>query len=90
MSFAWFLQLIPLISSLTYVTTLVPLIVVLALTAIKDAIDDIVSNLVLVKTLNSRTKKAFIYIFRVKICLPLPPSHFKELLRLRTGLGVAQ
>uniref|UniRef100_T1JEU8 Phospholipid-transporting ATPase n=1 Tax=Strigamia maritima TaxID=126957 RepID=T1JEU8_STRMM len=34
------LQFIPLISSLTYVTTLVPLIVVLALTAMKDAIDD--------------------------------------------------
>ncbi|GAB6028351.1 hypothetical protein CHUAL_002521 [Chamberlinius hualienensis] len=35
------LQLIPVISSLTYVTTLVPLIVVLALTAIKDGIDDV-------------------------------------------------
>uniref|UniRef100_T1K886 Phospholipid-transporting ATPase n=1 Tax=Tetranychus urticae TaxID=32264 RepID=T1K886_TETUR len=35
------LQLIPLISSLTWLTTAVPLIVVLAVTAIKDAIDDI-------------------------------------------------
>ncbi len=38
-----FLQLIPQISSLTPVTTAVPLIGVLALTAIKDAYDDIVS-----------------------------------------------
>ncbi|XP_074604533.1 ATPase phospholipid transporting 8B [Brevipalpus obovatus] len=35
------LQLIPLISSLTWLTTAVPLVVVLAVTAIKDAIDDI-------------------------------------------------
>lgn len=37
------LQLIPAISSLTPVTTAIPLIGVLALTAIKDAYDDIVS-----------------------------------------------
>ena len=36
-------QLIPFISSLTPVTTAVPLIFVLTLTAFKDAIDDIVS-----------------------------------------------
>ena len=36
-------QLIPIISSLTPVTTAVPLIGVLSLTAIKDAYDDIVS-----------------------------------------------
>lgn len=40
------LQLIPLISSLTWLTTAVPLIVVLAVTAIKDAIDDIVGGLI--------------------------------------------
>lgn len=38
-------QMIPQISSLTPLTTAVPLIVVLAVTAIKDAIDDIVSFL---------------------------------------------
>lgn len=37
------LQLIPQISSLTPVTTAIPLIGVLALTAVKDAYDDIVS-----------------------------------------------
>lgn len=37
------LQLIPAISSLTPVTTAIPLIGVLALTAVKDAYDDIVS-----------------------------------------------
>ena len=36
-------QSIPQISSLTYVTTAVPLVLVLALTALKDGIDDIVS-----------------------------------------------
>lgn len=38
------LQLIPAISSLTPVTTAIPLIGVLALTAVKDAYDDIVSK----------------------------------------------
>ena len=38
------LQFIPFISSLTPITTAVPLIGVLALTAIKDAYDDFVSN----------------------------------------------
>lgn len=37
------LQLIPAISSLTPVTTAIPLIGVLTLTAVKDAYDDIVS-----------------------------------------------
>lgn len=37
------LQLIPAISSLTPITTVIPLIGVLMLTAIKDAYDDIVS-----------------------------------------------
>ena len=36
-------QLIPQISSLTYVTTVVPLVAVLTVTALKDAYDDIVS-----------------------------------------------
>jgi multisubunit Na+/H+ antiporter MnhC subunit len=36
-------QLIPVISSLTPFTTAVPLILVLALTAVKDAYDDYVS-----------------------------------------------
>lgn len=40
------LQLIPAISSLTPVTTAIPLIGVLTLTAVKDAYDDIVSNLI--------------------------------------------
>ena len=40
------LQLIPAISSLTPVTTAIPLIGVLMLTAIKDAYDDFVSNVV--------------------------------------------
>jgi len=38
------LQVIPAISSLTPITTAVPLIGVLALTAIKDAYDDFVSD----------------------------------------------
>lgn len=38
------LQLIPAISSLTPVTTAIPLIGVLTLTAVKDAYDDIVSS----------------------------------------------
>jgi hypothetical protein len=38
------LQVIPAISSLTPITTAVPLIGVLALTAVKDAYDDFVSN----------------------------------------------
>lgn len=38
------LQLIPAISSLTPVTTAIPLIGVLTLTAVKDAYDDIVSR----------------------------------------------
>uniref|UniRef100_A0A8C9HIR2 Phospholipid-transporting ATPase n=1 Tax=Piliocolobus tephrosceles TaxID=591936 RepID=A0A8C9HIR2_9PRIM len=37
-----FLQLIPQISSLTWYTTMTPLIVVLSITAVKDAIDDLV------------------------------------------------
>lgn len=41
------LQLIPIISSLTPITTAVPLIFVLTLTAFKDAIDDIVSAIFL-------------------------------------------
>ncbi len=36
-------KVIPYITSLTPVTTAVPLVVVLTLTALKDAIDDIVS-----------------------------------------------
>ena len=39
-----FFKLIPVISSLTPVTTAVPLVGVLLLTAIKDAYDDIVSK----------------------------------------------
>ena len=39
------LQLIPQISSLTPVTTIVPLVAVLLITALKDGIDDIVSIL---------------------------------------------
>lgn len=39
------LQLIPAISSLTPITTAIPLIGVLALTAVKDAYDDIVSEI---------------------------------------------
>ena len=39
----WRFQLIPQISSLTYVTTIVPLVAVLTVTALKDAYDDIVS-----------------------------------------------
>ena len=38
------LQSIPHISSLTWVTTLVPLVAVLLVTAIKDIIDDVVSQ----------------------------------------------
>jgi hypothetical protein len=38
------LQVIPAISSLTPITTAVPLIGVLALTAVKDAYDDFVSD----------------------------------------------
>lgn len=41
--------MIPPISSLTPLTTAVPLIVVLAVTAIKDAIDDLVSLIILCK-----------------------------------------
>jgi hypothetical protein len=41
--FVIFFQVIPVISSLTPVTTAVPLIGVLSLTAVKDAYDDIVS-----------------------------------------------
>uniref|UniRef100_A0A7N8YA49 Phospholipid-transporting ATPase n=1 Tax=Mastacembelus armatus TaxID=205130 RepID=A0A7N8YA49_9TELE len=41
--FLFFLQLIPQISSLPWFTTAVPLILVLAMTAVKDASDDIVS-----------------------------------------------
>lgn len=44
------LQLIPQISSLTPVTTAIPLIGVLALTAVKDAYDDIVSAFLHVHT----------------------------------------
>lgn len=39
------LQLIPAISSLTPITTVIPLIGVLMLTAIKDAYDDLVSEI---------------------------------------------
>lgn len=42
------LQLIPQISSLTPVTTAIPLIGVLALTAVKDAYDDIVSEQIII------------------------------------------
>jgi len=38
------LQSIPHISSLTWVTTLIPLVAVLLVTAIKDIIDDVVSQ----------------------------------------------
>ncbi|KAJ8794448.1 hypothetical protein J1605_018901 [Eschrichtius robustus] len=40
--FLLFLQLIPQISSLAWYTTVVPLMVVLSITAVKDAIDDVV------------------------------------------------
>lgn len=42
------LQLIPAISSLTPITTAIPLIGVLALTAVKDAYDDFVSTMFVV------------------------------------------
>lgn len=38
-----FMQLIPQITSLPFYTTIVPLVFVLAVTAIKDAVDDFVS-----------------------------------------------
>jgi phospholipid-translocating ATPase len=37
------LQLIPEISSLTWFTTIVPLVLVISMTAVKDATDDYVS-----------------------------------------------
>ncbi|OWK01076.1 hypothetical protein Celaphus_00018410, partial [Cervus elaphus hippelaphus] len=40
--FLLLLQLIPQISSLAWYTTVVPLMVVLSITAVKDAIDDVV------------------------------------------------
>jgi hypothetical protein len=43
-------QLIPWIASLTWVTTVIPLAIVLAVTALKDLIDDVVSYLVAMST----------------------------------------
>ncbi|KAB0358935.1 hypothetical protein FD754_003091, partial [Muntiacus muntjak] len=43
--FLLLLQLIPQISSLAWYTTVVPLMVVLSITAVKDAIDDVVNGL---------------------------------------------
>ena len=40
---SFFSQFIPEISSLNPITTLLPIIIVLAITAIKDAVDDVVS-----------------------------------------------
>ena len=40
-----FLQFIPQISSLNPYTTLIPIVIVLAITAIKDAVDDFVSSI---------------------------------------------
>jgi len=40
-------QSIPQISSLTWVTTLIPLVTVLLVTALKDIIDDVVSQIFL-------------------------------------------
>ena len=42
------LQYIPQISSLNPSTTIVPIVIVLAITAIKDGVDDIVSVFVLI------------------------------------------
>lgn len=39
-----FVQLIPAISSLTPLTTIIPLVAVLAVSALKDAVDDFVSH----------------------------------------------
>lgn len=43
MPFLSFFQLIPQISSLSWFTTIVPLVLVLTITAVKDATDDYVS-----------------------------------------------
>ena len=40
----FFSQLIPAISSLPFYTTLAPLVLVLGITAVKDAVDDFVSQ----------------------------------------------
>lgn len=42
-AFSSFSQLIPQISSLSWFTTIVPLVLVLTITAVKDATDDYVS-----------------------------------------------
>uniref|UniRef100_A0A7N8X5J6 Phospholipid-transporting ATPase n=1 Tax=Mastacembelus armatus TaxID=205130 RepID=A0A7N8X5J6_9TELE len=55
--FLFFLQLIPQISSLPWFTTAVPLILVLAMTAVKDASDDIVSCEVRCEPPNNRLDK---------------------------------
>lgn len=44
------LQMIPAISSLTPITTAIPLIGVLTLTAVKDAYDDFVSSLLFIRS----------------------------------------
>ncbi|XP_011805956.1 PREDICTED: phospholipid-transporting ATPase FetA-like [Colobus angolensis palliatus] len=60
-----FLQLIPQISSLTWYTTMTPLMVVLSITAVKDAIDDLkrhqsddrVNNLPVLLLVNGKMKE---------------------------------
>lgn len=47
----FFLQLIPQISSLAWFTTVVPLVLVLAVSGVKDAIDDFVRSILLLCTL---------------------------------------
>uniref|UniRef100_A0A8C4I054 Phospholipid-transporting ATPase n=1 Tax=Dicentrarchus labrax TaxID=13489 RepID=A0A8C4I054_DICLA len=51
------LQVIPQISSLSWFTTVVPLVLVLSVTAAKDATDDIVSTFVLFPVLRLRSEK---------------------------------
>lgn len=74
------LQLIPAISSLTPVTTALPLIGVLGLTAIKDAYDDIVSRRFDFKTSIS-CKKSNFYIYGRKVFYG-PLTVFDRLLKL--------
>lgn len=47
----FFIQLIPQISSLAWFTTVVPLVLVLAVSGVKDAIDDFVRSVFLTYTL---------------------------------------
>ena len=60
----FFLQLIDVISSLTPVTTAVPLIGVLALSAVKDAYDDIVSVIIVSRIFLVEKIFLFVKIFR--------------------------